>query len=377
MKRFPFALLNHLLKCSFALALVFGYSVSHAQKKGPVVFVPDKPEENGASKANETIVRTPKPKAADAFAPAATLPSTSDAINAAAAANNAQFLNNYYNYNNPPPTAAQMAQQLQLQQQAQQAALLAQQQAAAQQQQQNNQMISGIGQALQMCSGLTSGGTMTRAQKAAVDNLDIAYAQTEQNGEQYYPGMNQTTARTVGEAMANNATFAKGCNNFINKDGKLGPWGTWTLNAIHSKASSFRNKQPPDIVRLCPKYSSMGPDERDLFWVWVMASISSNESQCNPHGPDGKGPNGYAKGLFQLEYNKCPLMTNIYNPGQNILCAVNIIGKELSLRYNLSTPNRVTYFGTLRSDDWNKARGGDIQGAQRTRKLISEYASCK
>ena len=86
-------------------------------------------------------------------------------------------------------------------------------------------------------------------------------------------------------------------------------------------------------------------------------------------------------GLFQLEYNKCPKARNLNNPQDNITCAVDMLANEMNKRETLmSTTSRgkvgPTYWGTLRSDDWNKKRGADIAAAQRTRGVMSQYRYC-
>ncbi|MGE5085306.1 MAG: hypothetical protein ACM3MG_03335, partial [Bacillota bacterium] len=48
---------------------------------------------------------------------------------------------------------------------------------------------------------------------------------------------------------------------------------------------------------------------------------------------------------------------------------------------DLMTPtskgSKGTYWGPLRSDDWNRARGGDIKGAQKTRAIMGKYRYCR
>jgi hypothetical protein len=221
---------------------------------------------------------------------------------------------------------------------------------------------------------------VNQLQTTSYEVMDAAYKEIDKEGPTYVPEIRREVAKNVGTDAS--TTFAKGCDNFITKDGQLGTWGKWALAMIKSKPESFGDKIPSDITRWCPKYPSMEKDQKDLYWVWILASMASQESTCvaGPQG-NGKGPNGTAYGLFQLEYNKCPKARNLNNAQDNITCAVDLLADEMSGRATLMSPtsrgtNGPTYWGTLRSDDNNPKRGADVGAARRTRAVMSQYRYC-
>jgi|GEM_PF-2060383 len=281
----------------------------------------------------------------------------------------------------------QMQQQYMLQQQQAQAnaALAASQQLAdaqaeAQKKQSMLQLLLGV------CP-MMFGGNSKSAMGAAGDKLkdnaydleDAAWEARVKEGFVYEKDLDRNTARTVGTDAS--ATFAKGCDNFINKEGQLGAWGSYTLQLIKDKPDSFGLNVPDDITKWCPNYPKMTKDQRELYWVWIIMSMASSESSCNPTNDNRNAPNGTAIGLLQVWKPVCPKARDLHVPYQNIQCGVDLLAKELQNRDTLMTPtsrgSEGTYWGPLRSDDWNRARGGDIRGAQKTRSLMSQYRYCK
>lgn len=278
------------------------------------------------------------------------------------------------------------------QQQAQMAAAIeAQNQAAAQLvKQQKMQSISSF--VVGACGALFSkeeatekvgDKTFTEAEDLAYTAQQAAYEEIDKAPYSYGQKWNQDEARAVGaDATAN---FGSGCDKFMNKDGQLGPWGQFALQQIKEKPDAFGDNVPDDIQQWCPKYKSMKQGEdvskRELYWVWILMSMASSESSCNPNNDNPNAPNGTAKGLFQVWKPVCPKARNLNNPYENIQCAIDLLAKEMTNRDTIMTPTSKgregTYWGPLRSDDWNKRRGGDIKGAQKTRGLMSKYRYCK
>lgn len=223
------------------------------------------------------------------------------------------------------------------------------------------------------------GATGSKLKNNAIDIEEAAWTAREKEGFIYEKDLDREVARQVGEDAS--AQFAKGCDQFINKEGKLGPWGSWALQQIKDKPESFGDKVPDDITKWCPKYPKMSKDQRELYWVWIIMSMASSESSCDPKQNNPNAPNGTAMGLLQVWKPVCPKARNLSNPYENIQCGVDLLAKELQNRDTLMTPTSKgpegTYWGPLRSDDWNKRRGGDIKGAQKTRALMSQYRYCK
>ncbi|XGC80562.1 hypothetical protein ACES2L_14630 [Bdellovibrio bacteriovorus] len=284
----------------------------------------------------------------------------------------------------------QAQQQYMIQQQQIQAQQLAEQQAAqaeaavdAQKKQNIFQLIFGFCSNMFRGQPQTAMGSQGKGLSDYAYNMgDAAYRAREEKGFVYEEGMDREIARRVGsEAAVNISGFEKGCHQFINKEGQLGPWGSYALQQIKDKPNSFGDNVPSDITTWCPNYPKMSKNERELYWVWVLMSMSYSESSCNPVNDNPNAPNGTAIGLFQVWKPVCPKARNLHRPNENIQCAVDLLSKELENRDNLMTPTsrgrEGTYWGPLRNDDWNKRRGGDISGAQKTRALMAKYPYCQ
>ncbi|UOF00718.1 hypothetical protein [Bdellovibrio reynosensis] len=281
----------------------------------------------------------------------------------------------------------QAQQQYMLQQQQLQAQQLAEQQAAQAEAAASAQKKQGIFQLIfGFCSNMFRGSPNTamgsqgkRLSDDAYSIGDAAYRARESQGFQYEQGIDRELARRVGSSAAT-GNFSAGCNQFINKEGELGPWGSYALQQIKDKPQSFGENFPGDITNWCKDYGKMSKDQRELYWVWVLMAMSSSESSCNPTNDNRNAPNGTAVGLFQVWQPVCPKARDLHRPNENIQCAVDLLAKELQNRDTLMTPTsrgrQGTYWGPLRNDDWNKARGGDISGAEKTRAIMGKYPFC-
>jgi hypothetical protein len=221
-----------------------------------------------------------------------------------------------------------------------------------------------------------SDGKVDDLKDTADDMEDIAYADIEAKGYTYDSKWDRETARTIGAEST--LAFKAGCNNFINKEGQLGPWGNYAMGLIRGKSEVFGGNIPGDITRWCPKYPSMNESQRELYWVWILGAMASNESGCNP-GITAQGPNGTAKGLFQVWEPVCPKARNLARPRDNIQCAVDLLADELKDRDNLmsTTSNGkrkdATYWAVLRIDGRDK--GNSVANAK-TRAIMEKYKFC-
>ncbi|HRK07599.1 MAG TPA: hypothetical protein PLZ57_07495 [Pseudobdellovibrionaceae bacterium] len=185
------------------------------------------------------------------------------------------------------------------------------------------------------------------------------------------------------------AAFGRGCHQFIRVQGdqvELGPWGRTLLNEIENHREVYQREEA-DLNLYCPGFGQFNEARRTHFRVWMFMSMASAESSCNP-GTTAQAVNGQATGLFQLEPNACPGETNqsLLNPHVNSRCAVNRLARELRQRDTLMI-GRVrnarggtqsgSYWGVLRNDDANSARGCDIIGAWKTRSLMCQFNGCQ
>lgn len=279
---------------------------------------------------------------------------------------------------------------IQQQQLQMQAAIEAQNRAAEemlkqQQFQAMSQMAIGACSALFKSSAETTtpdGGSLESTEDLAYNTQVAAWDAIDKAPYTYGEKWNREEARAVGADSTLN--FGKGCDKFMNRDGQLGPWGQYALSLIKEKPEAFGDNVPDDISQWCPKYKNMKQGEdvskRELYWVWILMSMASSESSCDPRRDNPNAPDGVAKGLFQVWKPVCPKARNLSNPYENIQCAVDLLAKEMGKRDTIMTPTSKgregTYWGPLRSDDWNKRRGGDIRGAQKTRAIMSKYRYC-
>lgn len=274
-------------------------------------------------------------------------------------------------------------QQLQAQQLAEQQ--LAQQEAVASAQRKQSifQVVFGFCSQMFRGSPQTAMGSQGKSlTDSAYDVEEAAYKAIENQGFHYESTYKRETVNRVGsEASAAIITdTTKACERFINKEGQLGDYGTYALSQIRSKPNSFADKIPSDISGYCPNYASMNKEERELYWVWILMSMAASESSCIPTNDNPNAPNGTAVGLFQVWKPVCPKARDLHKPNENIQCAVDLLAKEMENRDALKTPTsrgkEGTYWGPLRNDDWNTARGGDISGAQKTSALMKKYPYC-
>ena len=112
-----------------------------------------------------------------------------------------------------------------------------------------------------------------------------------------------------------------------------------------------------DSIRLVPM-------QKLRFYTYMFMSMAQPESTCNPTAV-GKGPNGAAIGLFQLETKACDPVgvhgtsQQLLQPKQNIDCAVALLGHELDKRGSITVGTSRgftgTYWATLRSDAVQRA----------------------
>lgn len=234
--------------------------------------------------------------------------------------------------------------------------------------------------------------------------MDEADEINEQRGWRPAEGISPELATEVGTAteeafplMEGVDPNATGCNRFISRDGKLGPWGAVALEEIRKFPDSFANNVPRDVASMCPNYTGFSKERREMFWVWAMMSISYSESSvegqmCNPRAANRKcnrsdaartgcrynansPPNGDALGLFQLEPRRCGGANEeqLFKPGVSTRCAARVLAGEMVKRDTLSTNQRDTYWGPLRC---NTRHSGDARAATKTVNHMMKFPGC-
>lgn len=135
------------------------------------------------------------------------------------------------------------------------------------------------------------------------------------------------------------------CTNFISTKGTSGVYGPWGKSVV-----DYLKEQGPNSVFMssnlagmssgvtaCPNWKNMSADEKQHFWVWVMAAISKVESTCKPQSRNGAGTNGVAVGLVQLDErhsarnwrgDNCKVKS-VNAPEANLRCGLDIMGELL------------------------------------------------
>ena len=157
------------------------------------------------------------------------------------------------------------------------------------------------------------------------------------------------------------------CVAFMNRDTVLGETGKAVFNALKENKSSLRSvMQGGTISRYCSRYPQMKDEQKMMVWVMLMTMVAHFESSCNISAK-AKGPNGTAKGYFQLHlgreqnYDDQGLCAkNSSNSGKlSAKCAFSMIERQLK-RENNQVFSPKSYWDVLRPGGRAK-RADDIQ----------------
>lgn len=127
------------------------------------------------------------------------------------------------------------------------------------------------------------------------------------------------------------------CVAFMDKDMFLGEVGKSIYQSLKEEKASFPLlMQGGTLTKYCPKYPRMSDDQRMMVWVMVMTMVAHFESSCSIKAK-AKGPNGTAKGFYQLHagkeqnYDKLGLcVKNASNSAEkSSKCALSMLEKQL------------------------------------------------
>lgn len=111
--------------------------------------------------------------------------------------------------------------------------------------------------------------------------------------------MSQGVAYTIG-----GTPVSDNCVVFMNKEMFMGELGKATFALLKENKASFPLLMKGGTLPLyCPKYTQMKDDQKMMVWVMMMTMVAHFESSCN-NKAKAKGPNGTAKGYYQLHYGK-------------------------------------------------------------------------
>lgn len=161
--------------------------------------------------------------------------------------------------------------------------------------------------------------------------------------------------------------FPPTCQAFIRSNGSYGEFGQELLQQIGTDPRYFRDSN--GTSKICPRWSTFSDSQKRHFWVWVFASMASQESTCTLKAKNRRCPNGTCAGLYQIEESadlragrgsKCD--GNPYSLRTNTRCAVSMLGNILDGR------GPSDWSGNY----WSTLRGRGTKARQR----IRQYQDC-
>lgn len=139
--------------------------------------------------------------------------------------------------------------------------------------------------------------------------------------------------------VADKMNYADNCTDeFIGADG-VGDWGKYVKKELSSKSYKGMLKNSKTFKNVCPGYASMKLEEKKNLWVFVLMSMSHYESSCRPQ-IEAQGPNGIAKGLFQLhenaenkyshwDLNRVCKKGGSKNPKESVQCTLSMLNGQI------------------------------------------------
>lgn len=171
------------------------------------------------------------------------------------------------------------------------------------------------------------------------------------------------------------------CDGFV-KDGKIGLYGQIVREEI-MKPTALKNIKAgdDDLSRLCPNYPAMNTSSKANVILLIMTSMAFEESSCN-NNKSARGPNGTAKGFFQLHsgresnYSSDCANYDSRTPRGSITCALSMLDKQMG-DGNLFRQDE-NYWDVLRPKRWSKKtkRYFPNPSFREIRSAISSFEPC-
>lgn len=131
----------------------------------------------------------------------------------------------------------------------------------------------------------------------------------------------------------------------MNWDGKHKDYKDWTAysyDAVTEFGKDMLASNPIDIKTFCPNYRSLGEENKKMFWVHLLSSMTEFESGFKPETKfqegfkDNNGDYIISRGLLQLSIEsargyKCNLIdaTDLHSAQKNLECGVRIMNRWL------------------------------------------------
>lgn len=181
------------------------------------------------------------------------------------------------------------------------------------------------------------------------------------------------------DKMSSEEGWKNACTEFV-QDGQIGQYGEKIVNEVMRSQNVNIKKGDADLVSLCPNYPMMDDGSKANVFLIILTSMAFEESTCN-NDETARGPNGTARGFFQLHSGKeasyGPDCRNYDSrtPEGSITCAISIINKEMGAG-NLF--DQGSHWDVLRPMRWDKKRKKYFHNPSyaQIRSAITEFPAC-
>lgn len=174
----------------------------------------------------------------------------------------------------------------------------------------------------------------------------------------------------------NGVPVAERCESFVGGDEALGSNGVLTQQELTQNTKDYsRLMSSSALGDVCPNYPNLNADSRGFIWAVILTAVANFESSCDG-SQTAAGPNGTARGLFQLHQgheagydneNEC-IKNASYSEENSIKCALGMLDLQLQKEGKLFSNK--SYWEVLRPNG-NSQRADDIERA------LSNSSFCK
>lgn len=153
----------------------------------------------------------------------------------------------------------------------------------------------------------------------------------------------------------NDVEISNNCTSFVTLSSTLGPNGEYIMDQL-ATGQFDEMMTSRSLQSFCPRYAQMSVRQKSIIWVLILTTMAHFESSCDP-SQTARGPNGTARGLFQLHQgheayydgseNTC--VTNAsYDSTKSIRCTMGMINNQLKESNTLFYSR--SYWDVLRPD---------------------------
>lgn len=167
-------------------------------------------------------------------------------------------------------------------------------------------------------------------------------------------------------------SLAQHCEVYFKPDGSFGKVGATAQKVISSpKFNILRTSlEHSDIGLACPNFARMNQEQKDGFWIWVLAGIEFEETICGRQTRKDPYVNGRTKGRLNVPANgkayseSCVKTEN--DEGQ-ITCGLSLILRDLNQSEDAKLFSSRSYYAIQRPKS---------AGHKSFRKFVASYPVC-